>query len=1039
MKDERKKERKAELKAQRAAGRNDELGARDELGDTERKVRTPMSNKKFMGIWIPILAFFTLLTILLNIGLNMFSTAVASQFGSGTWTFEPPPGAEHLDTQYVRSRFETREEADQATRDLIEQLAEGGIVLAHNPEGALPLPATARRVTLFGRSSVDPILSGSGSGAVDTRTAILPGQGLENAGFTINSELYDDLREWAAPRNGNWRGRAAMDNPLASTFYIGEPTVDFYQAHTASFAQYNDAAIVFIGRPGGEGDDLTRDMTEWDAHAVPGQHQLQLNYDERQMIALAQEHFDTVIIVLNVSTSFEAGELVNDPDIDAILVIGFPGATGMNALGRILAGQVNPSGRLAATWARDFTANPTFVNFGNFNYENFTVNYPTALADRLTFEAATPAWLQSGLAPFVNYAEGIFVGYRWYETAAYEGFFNFEDAVVFPFGWGLSYTSFDWEVVQSEVGDLSGDISITVRVTNTGTVPGRDVVQVYHTAPWDPALNIEVAHVVLRGFAKTDTIAPGGHEDVTITIPVESLASYDHRTSRAWVMLPGEHLLTVRHNSHDVAEGTEPVVFSQPTMHVFDTGRSTDLIPVTNLFDDVSDMFVQTPQEGRILELSRRDFAGTFPTPPSPDLFIANDEIIAGFQPWDYVARAARYDGPMPRTGVHSGLTLVDLRGLPFDHPLWTELLDSLTVSEMIELLAFGAYRTAPIASIAKPETIDVDGPAGFSSFISELVQGQAYPSQALIAQTWDVDLARAQGRMLGNEALHLGVSGWYAPGLNLHRSPFGGRNFEYYSEDPFLSGMLGNEVSSGLGEYGVYTMIKHFAVNEQEMNRKTNGLASWLTEQALREIYLPPFEIPIKNTTFVVPYLVDGEMQTTTKGAMGVMSAFTRIGATWTGGDYRLMQTILRDEWGFEGFVISDFNLYPYMSPNQSIYAGTDLTLSLTGRTFEDTTSAAAVSDMRRATHRVLFGVANSNAMNGIAPGAIGHFDPPTWMLLQRWGTVAMSALILGGTALVIRRVLKHRRAAELADSGAFPGDGDGILVETVTELVDA
>ena len=970
-----------------------------------------MSNKKFLAIWVPVLAFVTLVAVVANVGLSMFSTAVASQLGAGTWTFTNPEEAAGWDTDLVRSDFQTQEEVTAAARDLIEEIAAGGIVLAHNPENALPI--APGRITLFGRSAVDPILSGSGSGAVDTRTAILPREGFENAGFQVNDALHEDLAAWAHPREGNRRGRAAMDNPEASTFYIGEAPIDLYRSHASSFARYNDAAVVFIGRPGGEGDDLTMDMSAWDDNYIPGQHQLQLNHDERQMIALAQEHFETVIVVMNVSTTFEVGELVDDPAIDAILIAGFPGLTGMNSLARIITGEINPSGRTAATWARDFTANPTFVNFGNFNYENLTVSFPTALTDRVAFERATPAWLQSGAAPFVNFAEGIFVGYRWYETAAYEGFFDFADAVVFPFGHGLSFTDFEWEVVGSQVGGIDGDIEITVRVRNVGQAPGRDVVQVFHTAPWDPGLNIEVAHVALRGFAKTGVIAPGASEDVTITVPVESLASYDHRTERAWGMLPGEHQLTVRTNSNTVAYGTEAVVFNQPSMHVFagENHRPSDQAPVTNLFDDVSDMFTQTPQEGRVLELSRRDFAGTFPTAPTPDLFIATDEIKAGFAPWDYEARAERFDGEMPATGVHSGLTLADVRGLPFDDPQWQTLLDQLTVDEMIDLLAYGAYRTAPIGSIAKPETIDVDGPAGFSSFISEAVQGVAYPSQALIAQTWDLELAREQGRMLGNEALFLGVSGWYAPGINLHRSPFGGRNFEYYSEDPFLSGMLATEVSSGLGEFGVYTMLKHFAVNEQEMNRKTNGLANWLTEQALREIYLPAFELPIKNSTFEVPFLVDGQIETVTKGAMGVMSAFTRIGPVWTGGDYRLMQTILRDEWGFEGFVISDFNLYPFMSPNQSIYAGTDLTLSLVGRTFEDTSSAAARYDMRRATHRVLFGVANSNAMNGIAPGATGHFTPPTWMVIQWVATAVIGLGVLAGTGLVVRRVLKHRK----------------------------
>jgi len=309
----------------------------------ETKVdKKPMSNKKFLAIWIPIISFFTILTIVVNIGLNIFSTAVSSQFGAGVWTFENPPEADGWDLDFVRSEFETREEVTQASRDLIEEIAAAGIVLAHNPENVLPLASNVRNVTLFGRSSADPILSGSGSGAVDTRTAITPRMGLENAGFNVNPYLYETLAEWTHMRSGNPRGRSAMDNPLASTFYIGEPSIDFYRNYISTFAQYNDAAIVFIGRPGGEGDDLTMDMTGWDDHAIPGQHQLQLNHAERQMIALAGEHFDTVIVVLNISTSFEVGELVDDPNIDAILIAGFPGLTGMNSLARILTGELNP-------------------------------------------------------------------------------------------------------------------------------------------------------------------------------------------------------------------------------------------------------------------------------------------------------------------------------------------------------------------------------------------------------------------------------------------------------------------------------------------------------------------------------------------------------------------------------------------------------------------------------------------------------------------------------------------------------------------------
>jgi beta-glucosidase len=967
-----------------------------------------MSNRRFLWIWAPVLGLVTAVTVVGNIVLDVAGGWVASQLGSGTYEFTNAEESAGWDLDYYTSDFASLEEVDAAAEDLVEQIAAGGIVLAKNTDDALPL-ATGARVTLLGRAAADPVFGGSGSGSVDTNSAVTARAGLENAGFQVNDEVLDVIEAFA---DEHPRGYIEMDNPEASTYDIGELPVADYDAQAASFANYPDAAVVVIGRPGGEGGDLTQDMTGWDDHAVPGQHQLQLNQDERDLLDLATSHFTTVVVVVNASTTLELGDVQADPAIDAVLLAGSPGATGLNALGSILAGDVNPSGRTADLWAADFTADPTYVNFGAFLYDDLEVSYPVPAVERAASNATV-----TGEAPFVNYAEGLYIGYRYYETAAAEGFLDYDEAVVYPFGYGLSYTTFAWDVVGTEAGDVDGTVAVSVEVTNTGDVAGRDVVELYSSAPYTPG-GIEKPEVVLADFAKTTLLAPGASETVTLEVAVEDLASYDHLDHRAYVLEAGDYLLSVRTDSHTVAPGTEPITYTvaDDVVYTGDDHRASDRAGVTNQFDDVSAQFSAEPEDGKILAMSRADFAGTFPTAPTSDLHVADDAVVAGFAAWDDDAAAAEFDGDMPTTDVRSDRTLVDLRGLPKDDPLWDELLDSLSVGDMTDMLLNGAYQTAAIGSIAKPQTSEPDGPAGFSSFINSSINGTAYPSQYLIAQTWDVELGADMGRMLGNEALHKDINGWYAPAVNLHRSPFGGRNFEYYSEDPHLSGALLTAVANGVAEKGVYTLIKHYALNEQETNRVNNGIATWATEQTIRELYLKPFEMAVKNIVMPVAYVADddGTIAETTIGAGGIMSSFNRIGATWAGGSPALMTTVLRDEWGFEGFAISDFNLYPYMNPNEGIHAGTDLTLTFQpSKSFTDTSSAKARTDIRNATHHVLFTVANSNAMNGLAPGATVAYTPPTWVYAQIIGTAVIGLLVLTGTVLVTRRVLRHRPRA--------------------------
>ncbi|WP_256970838.1 glycoside hydrolase family 3 protein [Cellulomonas iranensis] len=969
------------------------------------RAKAPMSNKKFLWIWVPVLATVTVLTVVANIALSVAGGWVASQLGTGTYTFTNSDESKDWDTEYYTPELASMEDVDVAAKDLVEEIAGSGIVLAKNEAAALPL-APGGRVTLLGRAAADPVFGGSGSGSVDTNSAVTPRAGLENAGFQVNETVLTAIEEYAAE---NKRGHIEMDRPDISTYDIGELPVADYQAVASSFADYADAAVVVIGRPGGEGGDLTQDMSGWDDDAAPGQHQLELNKAERDLVELAKASFETVVVVVNASTTIEMGDLQADPGVDAILLAGSPGATGFNALGGILSGDVNPSGRTADVWAADFTADPTFVNFGAFLYDGIEVSYPQSAVERATSNATV-----TDEAPFVNYAEGIYVGYRYYETAAAEGFLDYDSAVVYPFGYGLSYTNFAWRLVDQQLGDVDGTVALTVEVTNTGTVPGRDVVELYYTAPYTPG-GIEKPEVVLGGFAKTGVVAPGASETVTIEVDVEDMASYDHLGERAYVLEAGDYVLSLRTDSHTVAEGVAPVTYTVDSDVVYsgENHRASDRTEVTNLFDDVSDRFSTTPQDGKILSMSRADFAGTFPKAPTADLLAADDAIREGFAAWDAQAQADAFDGPKPATGKSTDLTLADLRGLPKDDPKWDELLDSLSVGDMTDMLLNGAYQTAAIASIAKPQTLEPDGPAGFSSFINQSINGVAYPSQFLIAQTWDTQIGERMGRMLGEEALHKGINGWYAPAVNLHRSPFGGRNFEYYSEDPLLSGAMLTSVANGVAEKGVYTLIKHFAMNEQETNRVNNGIATWATEQTIRELYLKPFEMAVKDITMDVRYVADdkGTVEQTTVGSTGVMSSFNRIGATWAGGSPALMDGVLRGEWGFEGFAISDFNLYPYMNPNEGIAAGTDLQLTFQpSKSFNDTSSAKALTDIRDATHNILFTVANSNAMNGLAPGATVTYTPPTWVYVQIGVSVLLGLLVVAGGVLVTRRVLRHR-----------------------------
>ena len=965
------------------------------MGST--KAKAPMSNRRFLAIWIPIVAFVAVLAVGANIAIGMFRGAIESFMGTGTYVVSNTAEGAELDTTYYESDHATQDDAKAASAELVEDIADEGMTLLKN-NGALPLETGA--VTLLGRGAADPVYGGSGSGTADTRTAVNIRQGIENAGFTVNDTVFDELAAFAEanPAAEGGRTNIVMDKPEESNYNIGEmPVEEYSQDALDSFAEYGDAAIVVLGRAGGEGGDLATDMTPWDETAEPGQHQLELNQDEKDLVALAEENFETVVVVVNASTSMELGILEDDPAVDGIVFAGSPGVSGFNALGSILSGAVNPSGHTVDVFSADFTADPTFVNFGDFAYSNLEDAY------------------------FVDYEEGIYSGYRYYETAAVEGFIDYDEAVVYPFGYGLSYTTFDWSVADARLGEVDGEISIDVDVTNTGDVAGKDVVQLYYTAPYTPG-GIEKAHVVLGDFAKTGLLEPGATETVTLTLAVEDMASYDAADAAAYVLEQGDYELKLQTDSHSLKDGIEPLVYTVDETVVYTDGRASDEVPATNRFDDVTAAF----EDGTRTAFSRADFAGTFPTAPEGADLEASEATIAAYEPFDAAAAASDAEGAeAPTWNADNDLSLVDLRGLPYDDPAWEELLDQLDPDEVLTLLTSGAYNTAGLPEIGKIRTNDLDGPAGFSSFINpDLWTGTAFPSEYLIGQTWSRDLANAMGVAVGNEALHMGANGWYAPAVNLHRSPFAGRNFEYYSEDPVLSGALATQVVDGALTKGVYSFTKHFAMNDQETNRVNGGgLSTWATEQTIRELYLKPFEMVVKDARGEVEYYdADGELQTSEIGSTAIMSSFNRIGATWAGGSSALMHDVLREEWGFRGFAITDFNLYDFMYPDQAWNArGTDHMLTFEGsKTIADSTSAAAQDNLRYAIHNVLYTVANSNAVNGMASGATLTYQLAGWEIGVIVGTILLALLVVAGVVWMVVRVRRHRARPTVAPAGA-------------------
>ena len=923
-----------------------------------------------------------------------------------------PIYSDEVTSVYPTQKATNKAEAFANAQEVNLKLAEEGFVLLKNENAALPMNKGAR-ISVFSKNSVNLSYGGSGSGGFDTSNNKDLYESLNDAGFVTNPTLknFYESSQSGPVRTANSSDLDNGDNQKIAT--AETPQNKYTDAVKNSYADYSDAALVVITRIGGEGFDLPRYQGDSEGAVSPDSHYLELDQNEIDLLtAVTDGTFKRVVVVFNTPSSFEATFLKDSAyaafadKIDAAVWIGFTGSNGITALGEILNGDVNPSGRLVDTWAADLTKNPSFVNFGTGCLPDTTDKY------------------DGGMYYSVDYEEGIYVGYRYYETRGEtdgEDWYNAN--VVYPFGYGLSYTTFDWTVGDASASKIELGTTITVPVTvkNTGSVAGKEVVQLYASAPYTLG-GIEKAHKVLVGFAKTKLLQPGESETVTVSFDPYSAASYDYRDANSngfsgYELEAGEYTLYISRNAH---ESEKAIALNLAADVQIGTDPTTDS-EVVNRYTD-SENFLDSDWQLDAM-LSRADWEGTWPTPQTAQQHAGTDRLYEEIRseehnnPTDFDSEEYPWFGEEPTLTLRDLLPSAEAEGyepvVSYDDERWEELMMGCDEEEMIALINNGAYHTLAMESVGLPATIHGDGPSGFTCFMSkEQVNGTCqYVSEPVMASTWNINLMNELGEAIGEEgtigdkATGQPYSSIYAPGVNIHRSPFGGRCSEYFSEDPFISGMMGAAEVQGIQSRGVLPTVKHFVANEQETHRSIGGDLSWLSEQALREIYLKPFEYTVKL----------GETR-------GIMTSFNRIGTRWTGGDYRLLTEILRNEWGFNGLVICDFNTIPqYMIPRMMFYAGGSLDLATQQSamwTDCDTSDAGDAIVLMRAVKDVMYALVNSNAMNAEVIG----YNPPIWQEYLHWINIGAFTLVGVWLVLAIVRTVRcnKRQKAKIAAANA-------------------
>ena len=874
--------------------------------------------------------------------------------------------------------------------ELAKDVQSEAVTLLKNDDSNLPL--SGKKVNVFGWGSTNPVYGGTGSGSMSKqyKTVSLL-DGMKQAGLKTNTELsklYTDYRK-DRPEVGMF----AQDWTLPEV-----PAKQYSDKLVSDAKDFSDEAVVVLTRVGGEGADLPTDMKakgityknnskDYDDFQK-GESFLQLSKTERDMIDLVTSNFKKVTLVYNGANTFQFDFLNDYPQIQSVVWCPPAGQTGFSALGEVLAGETNPSGKTSDTFLKDLTKSVSYNNFGKFEYTN--------MADKAAKYKGFTGDDVTAIPGFVNYSEGIYVGYKFYETASDEGLINYDDTVAFPFGYGLSYTSFDQKL--DSVKYKGGKVTVTATVTNTGDKAGKDVVEVYYNPPYTDG-GIEKASKNLAGFEKTKELQPGESQKVTVKFDDDDMASYDYKGAKAYVLEKGDYDISIQSDSHHVIDHKAITVKDTVTYDSDSNTHNGDKTVATNQFDDVA---------GDVTYLSRADhFANYKEATAAPTNFKMSDKAKETFyNNSNYDPKKFDKDSDkMPTTGAKNGLKLSDMYGKDYDDADWDKLLDQLTFDDMDNLIANGGYGTQAVKSVGKIQLTDADGPASLNNNFTG-VGSIGFPASTAFACTWNKDLAKQFGEMIGDMAHDMHVAGWYAPAMNIHRNAFSGRTFEYFSEDSLLSGVMASSEISGAKSKGVYSFMKHFALNDQETKR-TEMLCTWTNEQAMREIYLKPFEMSVKEG-----------------GAQAVMSSFNYIGNTYAGASNNLLNTVLRDEWGFKGFVLTDyFGGYGYQNADQEIRNGNDSMLATTKITNHITDkSATSVKAMRTAAHNILYTAANSWQYADGEP----KVATPIWKtaMYVAWGVTAV--LVIGLEFLTIKRYLSRKKAVATIEPAAEPAQAE-------------
>ena len=972
------------------------------------------------------------------------------------------------DVDYYKSDFASASELYAYEEKKVAEIVQEGATLLEN-SGILPL-APGTKLSVFSHSSVDLVSGGSGSGSGSFELTKDLKSGLENAGLLVNESLWDFYK--SGKGSSYKRGVGVVNYGADLDWSINECPLDVITADSSLVSSFDGTVAMFVlSRTGGEGGDEARDMAAFGGEA--GQHYLEPDKTELEIISYLNENFDDVILLVNCNNAIELGWVEDYENISA--VINFPGGgrTGTYGLGYMMTGrdadgnEISASGHLVDTWVYDNFSSPAMQNMGDFKFTGTKDPYY-----------------------YVNYSEGIYVGYRYYETryedivlgASGVGEYDYAETVIYPFGYGLSYTTFEWTDFTMSAPDANGNVKVTVKVTNTGNYHGKDVVQIYAQAPYTPG-GVEKSSVLLVGFAKTANLAPGASEIVSISVSLKDLASYDVNANGGrggYVLDAGDYYITAASNAHEainlilLEKGADPAKLvagkqddtSSPDgekmvgLYHRDTADNTTYNVAAEGLQTIENQFTNSTLPDAIY-LSRSNWSvmdnnglryGT-----------ASDEAsraeIGGKQ--FQMAVTASIKAILESTdslnpdfesqvkdivfGKRGDVDLIDLRGLAYDDPLWDELLDQITLAELSKLIDECGYCSPEMESINKPKVTDLDGPAGLNDIIAhgsmpigEGLQAMTWPTQYMLASTWNVDLAEDMGRGIAEDGLYSKTVGWYGPGMNIHRTPFAGRNFEYYSEDAFLSGVLGRAEVNGAAQNGMYAFIKHFALNDQETHRDERGLATFADEQTIRELYLKPFEMTIIGNTVEINYNEPIKNENgnitgytpktaTVPAATAVMTSFNRIGATWAGGHYYLITEVLRGEWGFNGFVLTDYEVGAgkgsYMGTLQTLAAGGDAKLKTVGMDalfgFDISKYPEYQALGREAAHHILYTVVNSAGMNGFVHGV----EYVNGFAYYKLILIAYDILAVAGLAwmaiLLMRRIRERKNVLLVVDGG--------------------